>query len=106
MYSTECSQNGSKLVIRKPGYSIFSECIASRCPMLVIPQKNYPEDKFLCKYTEKFGISNIINMNQNLTVNLKDISTNELFQKINEHEIQKLMNLPSTDFLVNEFLQK
>jgi UDP:flavonoid glycosyltransferase YjiC (YdhE family) len=98
--------SASKLVITKPGYGVFSECIASRCPMLVIPQKNYPEAKVLCKHAKKFGISTIVNMNENFTVNLRNISTNELFQKINEHEIQKIMNLPSTDFLVNEFLQK
>jgi uncharacterized protein (TIGR00661 family) len=96
----------SKLVITKPGYSIFSECINSRIPMLMISRKNYPEDEILCKYGKKLGISTIINLNENLTVNLADFSTKELSMKINENEIQKIENLPSTSNLITEFISK
>jgi len=96
----------SKLVVTKPGYSIFSECINSRCPMLVIQQKNYPEAKILSKYGKKLGVATLINMDDKLTIDLTNFSIKELTKKINENEIKKIENLPLTSYLVNEFLLK
>lgn len=96
----------SKLIIAKPGYSIFSECINSRCPMLTISRKNYPEDRILVKYGEKFGISNTVNLDKTHTINLTKIISEKLSDNINEHEIKKIENLPSASNLISELLLK
>jgi len=98
--------SASKLVITKPGYGVFSECINSRCPMLVIPQKNYPEYKILCNYGKKLGISTVVSMDESLTVDLTKFSSEKLSMKIKENEIQKIENLPSASNLITTFLSK
>ena len=95
----------SKLVITKPGYGIFSECIASRCPMLVIPQKNYPEGKILCESSKKLGIGTILELEKdNFTLNISKINFKELKNKIKEKEIEKLEKLPHTNEIISQFL--
>tara|TARA_B110000495_G_C22963786_1_gene565096 strand:- start:52 stop:1107 length:1056 start_codon:yes stop_codon:yes gene_type:complete len=98
--------SASKLVIAKPGYSIFSECINSRCPILTIPRKNYPEDEILVKYGMKFGISNTVNLDKTHTIDLTKFISETLPVNINEYEIQKIENLPSTSNLISELLLK
>ncbi len=97
--------SSSRLTIAKPGYGIISECINFRCPILLIPRKNYPEDKFLCESSKKLGIGTILDLEkENFMINIPKINFKELKNKIKEKEIEKLEKLPHANKIIKEFL--
>ena len=99
--------SASNLVIAKPGYSIISECINFRCPILLIPRKNYPEDELLCKTSKKLGIATILDLErENYTIKVPTFNFQELKNKIKEHQIKKIEKLPKASVLINEFLTR
>lgn len=97
----------SNLVIAKPGYGIISECIHSRCPILLIPRENYPEDELLCKASKKLGIATVLDLErENYTIKIPTLDLDELKNRINENQIKKIEELPRASKIIHEFLSK
>ena len=106
-YSTEAQNiiSASNLVIAKPGYSILSECINSRCPILLIPRKNYPEDHTLCEQSKQLGIGTILKINpRDPVIKLEKFNLLELKNNINDNKIKKLYDYPKASDIIQEFL--
>ncbi|KAF6245788.1 glycosyltransferase family protein [Nitrosopumilus sp. b2] len=97
----------SNFVISKPGYGIISECINSRCPIFLIPRKNYPEDELLCKISKKLGIATVLDLKQeNYVLQVPTIDFNKLKNNIDENQIKKIEKLPHVSKIIHEFLSK
>ena len=99
--------NTSNLVIAKPGYGVISECINYRCPILLIPNNNYPEHEVLCIQSKKLGIATILDVNlENNTIVIPQFFPHDLKNKIQENQIKKIEKLPKASALIKEFLTR
>ena len=54
----------STLVITKVGYSTLSECVKYRCPLYLIPMRDYPEDVVLSRQVIELGLARIIEQHE------------------------------------------
>lgn len=54
----------SSLVITKVGYSMLSECVKYRCPLYLVPMRDYPEDVVLSRQVMELGLARIVEQHE------------------------------------------